>query len=115
MFKKKNLKKLESKRGRFFLISLTFLSLFILQVNNVGLSLREGISVNPSLDFSWFLDSIERMLHGYILGRDFTFTYGPIFQLIYALPSLFFQIPSYISFALSPLVSFIFVFILVLI
>ncbi len=102
-------------RNKIILFSLTFLFLFILELNNVGLALREKITIGSTLDFSWFSDLIERRLHGYILGRDFTFTYGPLFQFIYSLPSQFFHISSYLSVALSPLLSVFLIFVLVLI
>lgn len=87
-----------------------FLFLFLLELNYVGLSIRDKIVIENSLDFSWFSDAIERLLHGYLLGKDATFTYGPLFQIIYALPSILFHVPSYISVALSPLVSYILIF-----
>lgn len=94
--------------------TLLFLFLFFLELNNVGLSLRERITILSTLDFSWFLDAIERFSHGYILGRDFTFTYGPLFQVIYSLPTLLLGVPSYISVALSPLVSFVLIFAMIM-
>lgn len=93
---------------------LLFISLFLLVANSIGIAMREKIIITSSLDFSWFSDAIERLLHGYLLGRDFTFTYGPLFQIIYALPSLLFGVPSYISVAFSPLLSFVILFFLVL-
>lgn len=105
---------LNSKSGINSLFVLIFIFLFILELNNVGLSLREKISLDQTLDFSWFTDSIERFLHGFIQGRDFTFTYGPLFQFAYSFPSIIFNIPSYISVAISPLISFIILFLLVL-
>src|SRR5260221_62434 len=103
----------QSKIGRYFLFFCTFLFLFILELNTVGLALREKILITDSLDFSWFSDAIERLLHGYILGRDVTFTYGPVFQYIYSLPSLLLHVPSYVSVAISPIISFVILFSLV--
>lgn len=100
----------DTKFGKTILFSLLFLFLFCLELNIVGLSIREKITLGSTLDFSWFSDAIERKLHGYILGRDFTFTYGPLFQYIYSLPSAIFHVPSYVSVALSPLLSFVIVF-----
>lgn len=87
-----------------------FILFFLLELNFVGFTIREKITIGSTLDFSWFSDLIERAIHGYILGRDFTFTYGPLFQFIYASPSLVFHIPSYLSVALSPVISFILIF-----
>lgn len=101
-------------RKKILLFFLLFTSLFTLVLNNVGLAFREKITIKSSLDFSWFSDLIERYLHGYILGRDFTFTYGPLFQFIYSLPSILFNVPSYISVGLAPILSFIITFFLIL-
>src|SRR5258708_9872336 len=105
---------LESKLGSIVLFSVLFLFLFVIELNYVGLSFLEKITIQSTLDFSWFSDGIERLLHGYVLGKDFTFTYGPLFQFLYALPSILFHVPSYVSVALSPLISFVFIFLLVL-
>lgn len=110
MNKKKLIKYFNTKFGKFLLFFSTFGFIFILVVNNVGLSLRSKILLDQTLDFSWFTDSVERLLHGFIQGRDFTFTYGPLFQLIYSLPSLVLHVPSYISIAIYPIISFIFIF-----
>jgi hypothetical protein len=115
MLTKKLIRFFQTKIGSILLVTLTFLFLFILQMNDLGLTLRTKIPLGATLDFSWFSDAVERIIHGYLLGRDFTFTYGPLFQIIYSLPSLLFHFPSYISVALSPLISFIVVFLLVLI
>ena len=90
-------------RYNLIFVFLIILSLF-LELNQVGLSIRNKILVATTLDYSWQLDYIERYLHGYIAGRDFIFTYGPIFQLIYSIPSIIFKIPSYISLLLAPII-----------
>lgn len=81
------------------------LILFVIFLNliQLGLQIRDKITIFSSLDFSWTSDSIERLLHGFIQGKDFIFTYGPLFQLIYSWPSLIFKIPAYSSVALSPI------------
>lgn len=83
---------------------LSFLIIFFLSSLQLGNDLREKINLNSTLDFSWVSDSIERFLHGYVAGRDFIFTYGPLFQLIYSLPSVIFRLPSYISAAYAPII-----------
>src|SRR3990167_4677923 len=100
MKKKEIINFFNSKTGIFLLFFITFLFLFLLELNYVGLGLREKILIGSTLDFSWFSDAIERFLHGYILGKDFTFTYGPLFQFIYSIPSVLFHVPSYVSVAL---------------
>lgn len=112
--KKKILKFFKTSLGIKILFSGCFLLLFILELNYIGFSLREKITIQSSLDFSWFSDSIERFLHGFILGKDFTFTYGPLFQFYYSIPSLIFNIPSHASVAVSPIMSFPAVFLLLL-
>ena len=61
------------------------------------------IQLTNTLDFSWSIDSVERFLHGYIAGRDFIFTYGPLYQLIQSMPALLFHVPSYTSVLIAPL------------
>jgi hypothetical protein len=98
-------------RFKFLLLyALTFLALLLLITNNVGLSLRDKIILDSTLDFSWFSDAIARLPYGYVLGRDFAFTYGPLFQFIYAFPTIIFQLPAYVSVVLSPILSFVFIF-----
>lgn len=110
----KILKFFKTPRGKVFIFSSCFLFLFVLQLNYLGFLLREKIMIQSTLDFSWFSDSIERLLHGYILGKDATFTYGPLFQIYHSIPSLVFNVPSYVSVALSPIMSFPIVFLLLL-
>lgn len=86
----------------FFLIIL-FLLVFLLKSNEVGSIIESKSTIYSTLDFSWLTDSVERLLHGYVLGRDFIFTYGPLFQIIYALPSIIFGVPSYTSVVLAPI------------
>lgn len=90
-----------------FILVLISLFAFILTVNTIGLELRDKITIFSSLDFSWQSDTVERFLHGYILGKDFVFTYGPVFQWMIAIPSIFFHVPSYLSVALFPMVGII--------
>ena len=101
-----------SNLGKTILFIILFLFLFTLELNFVGFSIRNKVTIGSTLDFSWFSDSIERRLHGFLLGRDFTFTYGPLFQYIYSFPSIFFHVPSYISVALAPILSFVIIFVL---
>lgn len=112
--KVKILKSLKTPRGKIILFSGCFLFLLILQLNYLGFLLREKIIIQSTLDFSWFSDSIERFLHGFILGKDATFTYGPLFQIYHSIPSLVFNVPSYVSVVLSPIISFPVVFLLLL-
>ncbi len=81
-----------------------FLIIFFcfLKLNKLGSSMKEGIKVLGTLDFSWQTNIIERGLHGFIAGKDFIFTYGPLFQLIEGLPSYIFRISSYNSYLLIP-------------
>jgi hypothetical protein len=46
---------------------------------------------------------VERFLHGFVAGKDFIFTYGPLYQAINAFPSILFRIPSYSSVILGSL------------
>lgn len=73
-------------------IIVLFLKLFIL-----GGQLNSGIVLNNTLDFSWQSDIVERFLHGFIAGRDFIFTYGPLYQFIASLPSIIFGQAAYTS------------------
>lgn len=73
------------------------LCVIILKILEVGVQLENTILLSNTLDFSWTSDSVERLLHGYIAGRDFIFTYGPLFQITQSVPSLLFHYPSYVS------------------
>ena len=88
--------------------------LLLIQINSIGLKIKEKILISSSIDFSWMTDFIERQLHGFIAGKDFIFTYGPLFQFIYSLPSLIFRMPSYLAVAYSPLISSIIIFFILL-
>jgi hypothetical protein len=79
-------------------LSLTF------KVFQLGDQLSHKIYLTNTLDLSWSTDITERLLHGYIAGRDFVFTYGPLYQFINSLPSLIFGIPSYSSILISPII-----------
>jgi hypothetical protein len=98
-------------RSRFFLL---YLFVIFFEVNKLGLQIKEKIEITSSLDFSWFIDSIQRLSQGYILGKDFIFTYGPIFQLVYSLPGIVLKLPSHVTFLLNPLVSTTLIYLLLL-
>lgn len=87
----------------FFVLILLYSLAIGLKLFELGSQIRSGIYISSTLDFSWISDSIERLLHGYVAGKDFIFTYGPLFQSIAAFPSLVFHVPSYVSVALLPL------------
>ena len=88
----------------------------LLQLSLLGDNILHGIPLTNTLDFSWQTDSVERLLHGFLAGRDFIFTYGPLFQIIYATPAFLFGQPSYISILFAPILLVIFnIFILYLI
>lgn len=87
----------------FIYLIATILSISI-ELFKIGNILNNGLTLSNTLDLSWQTDSVERLMHGYIAGRDFIFTYGPLFQFIYSLPALLFQINSYTSIILAPLV-----------
>lgn len=95
----------------FYLILIILTAVFI-ELLKLGQSLREKISLPNTLDFSWQTDIVERYLHGYIAGRDFIFTYGPIYQFAASVPSLIFNKPSYISVLFSPILLLVVVIIL---
>jgi hypothetical protein len=91
------------------LVFYSYLSLIIVlsltfKVFQLGDQLSHKIYLTNTLDFSWSTDITERLLHGYIAGRDFIFTYGPLYQFINSLPSLIFGIPSYSSILISPII-----------
>jgi len=90
-------KQLINKKGWFFL-KLTIALLYLgYNINLIGFGLKNKITIANTLDFSWQVDFVEKLLHGFVAGRDFIFTYGPLYQLIISLPSLVFHIPSYLS------------------
>ncbi|MBI2031151.1 MAG: hypothetical protein HYT08_00910 [Candidatus Levybacteria bacterium] len=82
---------------------LVIIIFLILKLLLVGNQFANGIFIENTLDFSWQSDVSERLLHGYLAGRDFIFTYGPLYQVLQSLPSLFFNLPSYVSVLLFPL------------
>ncbi len=86
----------------FILIFIITLSVF-LKLLLLGGQISNVILLTNTLDFSWQTDNVERLLHGYIAGRDFIFTYGPLFQFIYAIPALIFGQSSYISVLYAPI------------
>ena len=103
--------------GGFFLnlyYILLLVVLLFLEFGQIGQNISRKITISSSLDFSWQLDFIERFLHGYIAGKDFIFTYGPLYQLIYSIPSFIFKIPSYLSYPYLSLITVTFVFVLLL-
>ena len=94
-----------------------FLYLFLIffEIVKLGEQIKEKILISSSLDFSWFIDSIQRLNSGYLLGKDFIFTYGPLFQLLYGLPGLILKLPSHITFLINPLVSITIIYFMLLI
>lgn len=105
---KKNLTKwLKTNYDYVFLVVIIF-SVVLLKLCILGNELSTGIPLTNTLDFSWQIDNIERFLHGYIAGKDFIFTYGPLFQLIYSLPALLFKQPSFIAILYAPILVTIF-------
>jgi len=95
----------------FFILVLTL----IFELSTIGSQIRTKIPISSTLDFSWNTDITERFLHGFIAGKDFIFTYGPLYQLIYSLPSLLLRLPSYLSYAYIPLVTTLLLFIILII
>lgn len=101
---KKKLQNFLTNNGEYFW--LTTIILFVVSFNffSLGNALLHGISLTNTLDLSWQTDSIERLLHGYLAGRDFIFTYGPLFQIIYTIPTFIFNQPSYIAVLYAPII-----------
>ncbi len=101
-----------------FLSKIRFLLLYLFivffELNKLGIEIKNKIVINSSLDYSWFIDSIQRFQNGYILGKDFIFTYGPLFQIIYSFPTIFLNTSSYVTTALSPITSITIIFLLIL-
>jgi hypothetical protein len=90
------------KHGFIFVLVIfitVFLKLFLL-----GKQLQNRIVLSNTLDLSWQTDMIERLLHGYVAGRDFIFTYGPLYQFIVTLPSFVFGQASYVSILYSDII-----------
>ncbi|HEX8965063.1 MAG TPA: glycosyltransferase [Patescibacteria group bacterium] len=86
----------------FWQIALLFVVSF-LTLLQIGGKITNGIQISDTLDFSWQTDTVERFLHGFIAGKDYIFTYGPLYQFISSLPSLLFKLPSYIGILYVPL------------
>lgn len=59
-----------------------------INITQTGQNLSKLIPVYNTLDFSWQIDLVERFAHGLLAGRDFIFTYGPLFQFIQGWPVL---------------------------
>lgn len=95
--KKRTFKFLSNKVEYLILIAVILFSIF-LKLLFIGSQLTNGIQLSNTLDFSWVTDIVERFLHGFIAGRDFIFTYGPLYQIIQSLPSILFKLPSYESY-----------------
>jgi hypothetical protein len=94
---KKNLKPFLNKLPNLLpILGIIFIS-FIIKLLLLGNQLQNRIFLSNTLDFSWTSDSVERLTHGFVAGRDFVFTYGPLFQIFYSIPSLLFHYPSYYS------------------
>jgi len=101
-----------SENSYYFLLLILIL---LLKLSNIGSQIRTRIPISSTLDFSWTTDITERFLHGFIAGKDFIFTYGPLYQLIYSLPSLYLRLPSYLSYAYIPLVTTLLLFIILIV
>ncbi len=78
-------------------ILLVVIFVFLLKLFILGAQLHTGIVLHNTLDFSWQSDIVERFLHGFIAGRDFIFTYGPLYQLIASLPAVILGQATYTS------------------
>jgi len=83
-----------------------FLFLTFLKVGEYGSLFKQMITLLNVFDVSSFTDSVERLRHGYLAGRDYVFLYGPLFQLLIGLPSLIFNVPSTLSYQLSYIIAF---------
>jgi len=66
--------------------------------------MKAGIKIIGTLDFSWQVNIIERGIHGFLAGKDFIFTYGPLFQFLEGLPSYIFKLSSYNAYLLGPII-----------
>lgn len=96
------------KWRKYILLILICLVLFFFKLAILGNEIKQGIVLTNTLDFSWNSDIVERFLHGHIAGKDFIFTYGPLYQILQSFPSLLFNMPSYFSILFFPiLLSFI--------
>ncbi len=81
-----------------------FLLFFLLiEITNLTKKLDSKIKINNTLDFSWSIDMIQRFYSGFIAGRDFIFTYGPLYQFIISFPGNLLNTPSFSSLILSSL------------
>lgn len=87
---------LEKNIQYIWLITIILISV-ILKLLILGQGISNRIELPSTLDFSWSTDIVERLLHGFVAGRDFIFTYGPLYQFIESIPSLVFKSPSYVS------------------
>jgi glycosyltransferase involved in cell wall biosynthesis len=67
----------------------------------IGSKFVNKIVVDSGLDLSWQTDAVERFLHGFIAGKDYIFTYGPLFQWIHAIPSVLWHVPSFVAVPLT--------------
>ena len=93
----------------YFFFLLFTLSFVLLKFLEVGKFVNEKILLTNTLDYSWMSDNIERFSHGFIAGKDFIFTYGPLFQFIASIPTLVFHIPSYSSLLFLPVLLMVFI------
>lgn len=73
-----------------------------LKLNTLGAAMKEGVKILGTLDYSWQTNIIERGIHGFVAGKDFIFTYGPLFQLLEGFPSYLFKLSSYNTLLLGP-------------
>lgn len=94
---------IRKKYNNIVLFLIICLSVF-LKLLLLGEGIKNGIILSNTLDFSWSSDAVERLLHGYIAGKDFIFTYGPLYQLLQSLPAFIFNQRSYISVLFAPFI-----------
>lgn len=96
--------KLDTLINRYSLLVILVLACILIEIFKIGYLFSDKVLLTNTLDFSWNVDIVERLLKGYIAGKDFIFTYGPLYQFVQAIPSLLFGVPSYVSVMYFPLI-----------
>ena len=86
-----------------WLVLIILLSIF-LQLLSAGKQINNGILLTNTLDFSWIVDLTERYQHGFLAGRDFIFTYGPLYQVLTSFHADLLNLPSYQSILYAPVI-----------
>jgi len=91
-----------NKKRWYIVLFFLVLAIFTLKFFFIVSQSSNKILLTNTLDFSWQSDIVQRFLSGHIAGRDFIFTYGPVYQFFASLPSLIFGVPSFTSVLFAP-------------